>query len=268
MSIFEAIVLGLVQGLTEFLPISSSAHLLFVPDLAGWDDPGAAFTAIVQLGTMAAVLMFFRRDIASVTVGWVRGLARAEARDTPHYRMGWIVVVGTIPISVLGLLFRHQIEGAARNVVLAASALIIGGLIMELCDRYASSQREVDGAVVRDGWLIGMAQALALIPGMSRSGSTISMARLLGFVRSDAARISFLLSIPAVVLSGLFELKSVVGTGFEWGPLIVATVVAFVSGYAAIAFLLRFLATHRVSVFTIYRLVVGVGLLIWAATNG
>jgi undecaprenyl-diphosphatase len=265
MRIFEAIVLGLLQGLTEFLPISSSAHLLVVPSVLGWDDPGAAFSAIVQLGTVAAVLWYFRHDIVQVAAGWGRGLADPAARDTHFYRMGWVVVVGTIPISVFGLAFQSQIEGAARSVTLAAWALIIGGLIMEACDRFSASRRSVEGAVIRDGWLIGFAQALALIPGMSRSGSTISMARLLGFERSDAARISFLLSIPAVVLSGLFQLQEVVGTDFEWVPLIVATVVAFISGYASIAFLLRYLATHRVSVFTADRVALGVALLVWAS---
>ena len=263
MNVFEAIILGLLQGLTEFLPISSSAHLLVVPSIVGWDDPGAAFTAIVQLGTMAAVLWYFRRDIVDVSRGWFAGLVRAGARDTHQYRMGWIVVVGTIPISIFGLAFRHQIEGAARSVALCACALIVGGLIMEACDRWGRREMHVESAQIRHGWLIGLAQALALIPGMSRSGSTISMARLLRFERADAARISFLLSIPAVVLSGLFQLKEVAGTNFDWNALVVATIVAFISGYASIAFLLRYLTTHRITVFTVYRVLLGVGLLVW-----
>lgn len=263
MNLLEAIILGLLQGLTEFLPISSSAHLLIVPSVIGWDDPGAAFTAIVQLGTMAAVLWYFRRDIVDVSRGWAMGLIRRDARNTHQYRMGWIVIVGTIPISVFGLAFRSQIEVTARSVTLAACALIAGGLIMEACDRLSRRELHVESAQIRHGWLIGFAQALALIPGMSRSGSTISMARLLRFERADAARISFLLSIPAVVLSGLFQLKEVAGTSFDWNALIVATVVAFISGYASIAFLLRYLTTHRITVFTAYRVLLGIGLLVW-----
>ncbi len=264
MGFIEAVVLGLIQGLTEFLPISSSGHLLIVPELFGWDDPGAAFTAITQLGTIAAVLVYFRTDLANIFRGWWAGMRDRSKRSTPEWRIFWMVALGTIPIAVFGLLFDDQIETSARNIQLTAALLIVFGLIMEACDRFAPQRDELAELTVRNGVIIGFAQALALVPGVSRSGSTISMGRLLGMQRQAAARYSFLLSIPAVVLSGTYSLKDV-GNGVEVGPTIVATLVAFVSGYVAIAFLIDYLGKHGVTVFTVYRVALGVALLLFVA---
>jgi undecaprenyl-diphosphatase len=254
----EAIILGLVQGLTEFLPISSSGHLLVVPKAFGWDDPGAAFTAVIQLGTMLAVLLYFRSDLASIFRRWFAGMRDRSQRDTPEYRIFWMVALGTLPIAVAGLVFKDQIETSVRDDLRFTAILLIAfGIVMELADRLPPQRDTIEQLTVRNGVLVGVAQALALVPGVSRSGSTISMGRILGLKRQDAARYSFLLSIPAVVLSGAFELRHV-GGSFDAGPTLVATIVAFVSGYASIAFLLGYLGRHGMTVFTVYRIALGV----------
>jgi undecaprenyl-diphosphatase len=269
----EALVLGIVQGLTEFLPISSTAHLRIVPQIFGWSDPGAAFTAVVQLGTMAAVLLFFWRDLARITSAWVRSLFTPALRGTLDARMGWYILLGTIPIAVFGLVFKDQIETGARDLRLIGWVLILFGLVLWLVDRVAPQTKELEDLSLRDGLLFGLAQALALIPGVSRSGATITAGRALSYTREAGARFSFLLSIPAVVLSGLFEARKLGENGGpEWGPTILATVVAFVVGYAAIAWLLRWLTSHSMLVFAVYRVVVGVIVLalvyggVWSAT--
>ena len=256
---FEAILLGIVQGLTEFLPISSTGHVRIVPALFGWEDPGAAFSAVIQLGTVLALIVYFRSDIAKITVGWLRGLRHRELRRTPESLMGWYVVVGTVPVVIFGFAFRHQISGGARSLLLIATVLIVGGILMLAIDRVAVLQRDLTSVSWRDGIIIGLCQALALVPGVSRSGATIVGGLVLGFNREAAARFSFLLSIPAVVLSGLFELKDV-GDGSNNAPIlatVVATIFAFIVGYAAIAFLLRYLARHTLTIFGVYRIVVG-----------
>ena len=259
MTAFQAIVLGIVQGLTEFLPISSTAHLRFVPAFLGWDDPGAAFTAVVQLGTMAAVLLYFRADIARVFMAWLRGLRDPEERASLDSRMGWYIILGTIPIGVFGVIFKDQIETGARNLELMGSTMIAFGLIMLAADRTASLRRDLTSLNRRDGIFIGFAQALALVPGVSRSGATISAGLFRGLDRTAAARYSFLLSIPAVVLSGLFELRKIGGEGSAGAvPTVIATVLAFIVGYLSIAFLLRYLARHTIAVFVAYRVVLGV----------
>jgi undecaprenyl-diphosphatase len=263
-SIFEAIILGLVQGLTEFLPISSSGHLLIVPELFGWDDPGAAFTAITQLGTIAAVLTYFRSDLAQIFRGAWAGARDRTKRDTPEVRIFLMVALGTLPIAAFGVLFSDQIENGARNIQLTAIMLIGFGILMELADRFAPQRDGLEQLTIRNGVLVGFAQALALIPGVSRSGSTISMGRLLGMQRQAAARYSFLLSIPAVVLSGTYQLKDI-GNGTELVPTIVATVFAFISGYAAIAFLIDYLGKHGMTIFAVYRVILGVALLLFVA---
>jgi undecaprenyl-diphosphatase len=270
MNLLHAIVLGVVQGLTEFLPISSTAHLRIVPAFLGWGDPGTAFTAVVQLGTMAAVLLFFREEllrIARATIGSLqdRTLWHTDVREA---REGWYIVLGTIPIAVLGVLLKHKIEHEFRSLELIGTALIVMGLVMLVCDATSRRERDLDDLTMRDGWIVGFAQAAALIPGVSRSGATISAGLALGFDRISAARYSFLLSVPAVVLSGLYELKDV-GSGGGYGPFptIVATIVAFVVGYWSIAFLLRYLTSHTLKPFIIYRLVVGSLVLILAANN-
>ena len=268
MSALEAIVLGLVQGLTEFLPISSSGHLRIVPALVGWEDPGAAFTAVIQLGTMAAVLVYFRRDLWAIGSAWVRELRRPFRELSHEAKLGWFIVLGTIPISIFGVAFSDQIESGARDLYLIGSALILFSFVMLLAERVGSQRRELTEMDVRDGLFVGLAQALALIPGVSRSGATISAGLLRGFDRGAAARYSFLLSVPAVVLSGLFELREVGdGEGASAAATIIATLVAFVSGYAAIAWLLRYLVTHTMGVFVAYRIPLGVLVLVLAATG-
>ena len=259
MSSLEAIVLGLVQGLTEFLPISSSGHLRIVPALLGWEDPGAGFTAVIQLGTMAAVLIYFRDDLWRIALAWLRELRTPIRQASSDARLGWFIVLGTIPISVFGIAFSSQIESGARDLYLIGSALILFSFVMVLAEWVGKQQRKLEEMSGRDGFFIGMFQALALIPGVSRSGSTISAGLLRGFDRVAAARYSFLLSIPAVVLSGLFELRKV---GEEGSPgvaaTIIATLVAFVTGYAAIAWLIRYLGNHSLGIFVVYRIALGV----------
>ena len=258
MSNLEAIVLGLVQGLTEFLPISSTGHLRIVPAFLGWEDPGAAFTAVVQLGTMAAVLLYFRADLWRIATAWLRSLRDPRARSEFDARMGWFIILGTIPIGIFGLAFKDQIENGARDLYLIGSALIVLGLVLLLAEKVGSREREVESLTLRDALVVGGAQALALVPGVSRSGSTITAGLFVGLNRAAAARFSFLLSVPAVVLSGLFELPDAVdGSGASAGALAVATLLAFVSGYASIAFLLRFLVSHTTAVFVVYRVALG-----------
>jgi len=268
MSTFEAIVLGLVQGLTEFLPISSSGHLRIVPALLGWPDPGAGFTAVIQLGTMAAVLIYFRADLWRIAVAWLRELRVPFKQSSQDAKLGWFIVLGTIPIAIFGFLFKDQIESGARSLYLIGSALILFSFVMVLAERVGSRQRDLAEMNGRDGLFVGMAQALALIPGVSRSGATISAGLFRNFDRLAAARYSFLLSVPAVVLSGLFELRKV---GEDGSPSVaataIATLVAFASGYLAIAWLLRYLSTHTLEIFVVYRIALGVLVLTLAATG-
>jgi undecaprenyl-diphosphatase len=267
MSNLEAIVLGIVQGLTEFLPISSSGHILIVPALFGWDDPGTAFTAVIQLGTMAAVLLYFRQDLWDIASTWLRSLRDPELRSHRDARMGWYLIIATIPISVLGLAFKDAIENGARDLYVTGSMLILFGLVLAYADMSAQQDRDIENVTRRDSIAIGLAQALALVPGVSRSGATISAGLLLGFDRAAAARFSFLLSIPAVVLSGLFELKDAGTGGASTAAVVLATLAAFVVGYAAIAWLLRYLTTHSLRGFVVYRLVVGAAVLVLTASG-
>src|SRR5215208_364892 len=267
-NLLQSIVLGIVQGLTEFLPISSSAHLRIVPAFLGWEDPGAAFTAVCQLGTEAAVLIYFRHELWSIVTKWLGGPRRFE---DPDVRLGWFLIIATIPIGILGFIFRDQIETGARNLWLIGTVLIVFALVLGYADRAGRHEREIDQLSRRDGILIGLAQSLSLIPGVSRSGATMSAGLLLGLRRPAAARFAFLLAVPAVVASGLFELKDVI-TGDErsttpLGYVLVATAVAFVVGYAAIAWFLRYLAHHSVNIFVVYRLVLGGTVLILVATG-
>ena len=271
MSVFEAIVLGLVQGITEFLPISSTAHLRIVPALAGWEDPGAAFTAVTQLGTMAAVLLYFRSDLSRIARAWLRSLRDRSMRRDTDARLGWYILLGTIPIGIFGLAFKDQIETGARDLYLIATALIVLGLVLLVAEKVGTRDRSIEQLTARDGAALGFAQALALVPGVSRSGATITAGLFLGLDRPSAARFSFLLSVPAVVLSGLLELSSIAsgeeGQQVGAGALALATLLAFVSGYAAIAFLLRFLATHSTIVFVVYRVALGVLVLALTASG-
>jgi undecaprenyl-diphosphatase len=271
-SVLEAIVLGITQGLTEFLPISSTAHLRIVPAFAGWEDPGAAFTAVVQMGTMAAVLLYFREDLMRIARAWLRSLRDPGARRELDARLGWYIVFGTIPIGIFGLAFKDQIENGARDLYLIGTALIVLGLVLLAAERFATHDRPLERITTRDGVAMGCAQALALIPGVSRSGATITAGLFLGFDRPSAARFSFLLSVPAVVLSGVFEFVSILDGGDEndhvgLGALAIATFLAFLVGYASIAFLLRFLAHHSTLVFVVYRVALGAIVLILAGTE-
>jgi undecaprenyl-diphosphatase len=269
---FEAVVLGVVQGLTEFLPISSSAHLRLVGEAFGWDDPGAAFTAITQIGTEAAVLLYFRHDIARIIGAWVSSLFRSERRGDPDARMGWLIIVGSIPIVVLGLLFQDQIETTLRDLRIVATALIVFSLILYWADRVGAKKRELGDLTVSHGIIYGLAQAMALIPGVSRSGGTITAGLFLGYTRSAAARYSFLLAIPAVLGSGFFQAYEaltgdVEGAGVTWGPTILATVLAFGVGLAVIAWLLRYLAHGSFVPFVVYRIALGVLVLLLVQTG-
>jgi undecaprenyl-diphosphatase len=258
MSAIQAIVLGIVQGLTEFLPISSTAHLRIVPAFLGWEDPGAAFTAVIQLGTMAAVLLYFREDLLRIVRTWLASLRSPALRGELDARMGWYIILGTAPIAIFGLIFKDQIESGARDLYVIGTTLIVLGLVLLWADNVGSRRRQLDSLDTRDGVIIGFAQAAALVPGVSRSGSTITAGLFLGFDRPAAARYSFLLSVPAVVLSGLFELRKIgEGGGAGAVPTAIATLLAFVVGYGSIAFLLRYLASHSTVVFVVYRVALG-----------
>ncbi|HMT04433.1 MAG TPA: undecaprenyl-diphosphate phosphatase [Solirubrobacterales bacterium] len=271
MDLFQSIILGILQGLTEFLPISSSGHILILPALLGWEDPGAAFTAVIQLGTEAAVLIYFRKDLWQIAKAWLASLRRPELRGEINARMGWYLIIATIPISILGLGFQDQIETAARNLWIVGAMLIVFGLILGLADRIGTRKREVVDLSFRDGVVIGLAQSLALIPGVSRSGATISAGLFLGLNRRAAARFAFLLAIPAVVLSGFYQLyKLISGKETFDEPMLniaVATVVSFVVGYAVIAWLLRYLSSHSMAIFVWYRVIVGAGVLTLTAAG-
>lgn len=258
MSWFEAIVLGLIQGLTEFLPISSSAHLLIFSQLFGWEDPGAAFTAVTQIGTELAVVIYFRREIGRILVATGRSITDAQARQSPDARMGYLIIIGTIPIAVLGFLFKDQIETAARNLWLVAAMLIIFGIVLGVCDALGARVKDESDITVRDGILFGLAQALALIPGVSRSGASISAGLAMGYTRGAAARYAFLLAVPAVLASGLFEARKIGDeANVAWGPTILATLIAFGVGFAVIAWLMRWLTTRTYLPFVLYRLGLG-----------
>ncbi|MFE0916156.1 undecaprenyl-diphosphate phosphatase [Streptomyces nigra] len=270
MSWFESLILGLVQGLTEFLPVSSSAHLRLTAAFSGWEDPGAAFTAITQIGTEAAVLIYFRKDIGRIILAWLKSLTDKEMRRDHDAQMGWLVIVGSIPIGVLGLTFKDQIEGPFRDLRITATMLIVVGVIIGIADRMAArdesggrhraakERKSLEDLNVRDGLIFGLCQAMALIPGVSRSGATISGGLFMGYRRESAARYSFLLAIPAVLASGLFELKDALENDHvSWGPTIFATVIAFGSGYAVIAWFMKFISTKSFMPFVYYRVVLG-----------
>jgi undecaprenyl-diphosphatase len=269
---FEAVVLGVVQGLTEFLPISSSAHLRIVGELFGWGDAGAAFTAITQIGTEAAVLLYFRRDIARIISAWVGSLFGRRRRDDPDARMGWLIIIGSIPIIVLGLLLKDRIETTFRDLRIIAIALVLFSLILYWADRVGAKKRELDDLTVGHGVTFGLAQAMALIPGVSRSGGTITAGLFLGYSRSAAARYSFLLAIPAVLGSGFYEAYGALkgdanGAPIDWAPTIVATVIAFGVGLTVIAWLLRYLSRGSFTPFVVYRVVLGLLVLALVGTG-
>ncbi|MFG3257692.1 undecaprenyl-diphosphate phosphatase [Streptomyces sp. NPDC048172] len=279
MSWFESFVLGLVQGLTEFLPISSSAHLRLTAAFAGWEDPGAAFTAVTQIGTEAAVLIYFRKDIGRILAAWWKSLFDKQARQDHDAQMGWLVIVGSVPIGVLGLAFKDQIEGPFRDLRLIATTLIVLGIILGIADRLAArddkggrhrarrERKSLEQLNIKDGLLFGCAQALALIPGVSRSGATISGGLFMGYRREAAARYSFLLAIPAVLASGLFELKDIGEGHVSAGPTAFATVLAFVVAYAIISWFMKWISTRSFMPFVIYRIALGILIFVLVATG-
>lgn len=260
MDLLTAIVLGLVQGLTEFLPISSSAHVSIAGRFLGVDDPGAAFTAISQLGTEAAVLIYFRRDILRIVQRWTASLLGRVPRNDPDALLGWWVILGTIPISVLGLAFQDRIETGLRSLWITATMLLVFALVIMAAERVGKQRRELHELTWRHGLAFGFWQALALVPGVSRSGGTIAGGLFMGYTREAAARYSFLLAIPAVLASGGLQLVKVftgdaVGSGTAWGPIVVATLIAFGVGYAVIAWFMRYITTHTFTPFMVYRIV-------------
>jgi undecaprenyl-diphosphatase len=262
MDLLAAVLLGLLQGVTEFLPISSTAHLRVFPALFGQPDPGAAFTAVLQLGSLAAVVGFFLRELR----GMVTALLDPVRRRGPQAKQLLYLVVGTIPIGIAGLAFRHAVEGPLRSLQVIAIALIAVALLMAAADRFAAVSRDLDDVGLRDALLIGLAQALALVPGVSRSGITLVAGMALGLRRDAAARFSFLLSVPAIGAAGVFELPKVLAAK-EYGPgaLAAGLAAAAISGYVSISWLLRFLRTHPTTVFVFYRVALGLLLLIGLA---
>ncbi|MFJ9632685.1 undecaprenyl-diphosphate phosphatase [Streptomyces sp. NPDC101175] len=271
MSWFESLILGLVQGLTEFLPVSSSAHLRLTAAFSGWKDPGAAFTAITQLGTEAAVLIYFRQDVGRILAAWFRSLTNKEMRRDHDAQMGWLVIVGSIPIGVLGVTLKDHIEGPFRDLRITATMLIVMGVVIGVADRLAArdetggrhrapkQRKTLVDLNARDGLLYGVCQAMALVPGVSRSGATISGGLFMGYTREAAARYSFLLAMPAVLASGAFELKDAAEEGhIAWGPTMFATVVAFAVGYAVIAWFMKFISHKSFMPFVWYRIALGI----------
>ncbi|ASW57679.1 undecaprenyl-diphosphate phosphatase [Plantactinospora sp. KBS50] len=256
----EVIVLGLVQGLTEFLPISSSAHLRITSAIFFRQDAGASFTAVTQLGTEAAVLVYFAKDIWRITRTWVVGIWDRSVRSSLDYRMAWYVIVGTIPIGIFGLLFKDDIRTAARNLWLVATVLIVFAFILAFAEFWGRQTRTIKNFTMRDAIVMGFAQAMALIPGVSRSGGTLTAGLFLNLTREVAARYSFLLAIPAVLISGLFSLPDVFdssGHHPSGAQMVVATVIAFGVGYASIAWLLRYVSHHTLYLFVLYRVALG-----------
>ncbi|GAB7006713.1 undecaprenyl-diphosphate phosphatase [Nocardioides sp. AN3] len=270
MNYLEAVILGVVEGLTEFLPVSSTAHLTIVEKMLGLpiDDEGVtAYTAVIQMGAIAAAFLYFLKDIVQIASGWFRGLLKPELRGTLAHRMGWYVIVGTIPIGVVGFLAKDLISGPLRSLWVVGAALVLWSGVMVLAERVGRQDRGEKRLTLRDAILIGLAQCIALIPGVSRSGATISAGLFLNLDRVTATRLSFFLSIPALTAAGLYELKDIPGSGIGIGPTIVGTLVSFVVAYAAIAWLLRFVAGHSIVAFVPYRVVLGGTLLVLLATG-
>ena len=273
MNYLDALLLGLVEGLTEFLPVSSTGHLTVTEKLLGLkiDDLGVtAFTALIQVGAIVAVLLYFRTDILTLARAWFRGLARPAARQDHDYRLAWYVIVGSIPVGVVGFLGRGLVSGSLRNLWVVAVALVGWSVVMFLSERVATQRRSEADLTLADAVVIGLLQCIALIPGVSRSGATISAGLFRGLDRVAATRISFFLSIPALVAAGAYEALTAAGdvsASVGWGPTAVATLVSFLVAYAAIAWLLRLVAHHSISIFIGYRLALAAALFIALGTG-
>lgn len=272
MQLVEAVVLGLVQGLTEFLPISSTAHLRVVPALLGWPDPGAAYSAVIQLGSVCAVFTYFWKDLWSLLTGALGALQKKDTSAQEVRILGGIVL-GTVPICILGLALKKLLEqgdGPFRSLYVIGTASIVMGLLLLAAEFAGKRKRGLESIGALDGLLVGLGQALALIPGCSRSGSTLTVALLLHMKREDAARFSFLLGLPAITLAGLLELKELVGSGIgnlDLTPLLLGLIVSTVVSYAAIAWLIKFLQNHSTTVFIIYRMIFGITVIALAANH-
>jgi undecaprenyl-diphosphatase len=270
MDYFDAIVLGIVEGLTEFLPVSSTGHLTIAEKMLGLqvDDPGVtAYTAVIQMGAIAAVLLYFRRDIWRIAAAWFRGLFRPEYRGHFDHRFGWYIIVGSIPIGIVGFLGKDVISGPLRSLWWVGASLVFWCAVMVVAERFGRQDRSERDLTMLDAILVGLVQCVALIPGVSRSGATISGGLLRNLDRVTATRLSFFLSIPALLAAGLYELKDAIGSDIGVGPTVVGTLVSFAVAYAAIAWLLRFVAGHSIVWFVPYRLVLGFGVLALLATG-
>jgi len=273
MSYVESLTLGVVQGLTEFLPISSSAHLRVVPALLGWADPGAAYSAVIQLGSVIAVIAYFAKDLLKIFTGTIAGLKEKDF-DREELRTAGAIIVGTLPVCILGLLLKHHIEdpnGPFRSLITIGCSAIGMALLLGFAEAIGKRQRTIHSVGGRDGLIVGLGQAMALIPGCSRSGSTLTAALFINLTREDGARFSFLLGIPAIILSGLVELKDMLQqhglAGAAMGELAVGLVAATVVSYACIAWLLKYLQTHSTIVFIIYRLIFGIAVIALATKH-
>jgi undecaprenyl-diphosphatase len=269
----QAVILGIVEGLTEFLPVSSTGHLTITEKILGLkvDDPAVtAFTAVIQMGAILAVLIYFRADIIRIASAWLRGLVKPEYRGTFDHRLGWYVIVGSIPIGIVGFLGKDVISGPLRSLWWVGGALVVWSAVMWFTERAPSQERGERDLTMKDALVVGAVQCLALVPGVSRSGATISAGLLRGLDRVTATRLSFFLSIPALLAAGLYELKDVAGSSIGVGETLVGTAVSFVVAYAAIAWLLRFVAHHSIAWFVPYRVALGLvvlGLLVGGAIS-
>ena len=265
MDYLQAAVLGVVEGLTEFLPVSSTGHLTIAEQLLGLDVDNrelTAYTALIQIGAIAAVLVYFRGDIWRIARAWVRGLWQPEVRGQLDHRMGWFVILGSLPIGVVGLLAEPLITGGLRSLWVVAAGLILWSAVMLYAERRATQRRSEKDLTLRDAMIVGLVQCIALVPGVSRSGATISTGLLLGIDRVAATRLSFLLSIPALLGAGLFELPTAIGGSISTGQALVGIAVSFVVAYASVAWLLKFVAGHSIGSFVPYRVALGVVLLV------
>jgi undecaprenyl-diphosphatase len=273
LNIFEAVLLGAVEGITEFLPVSSTGHLTILEKVLGYQIDATditAFTAIIQSGAVLATVIFLRHDIMRIVPAWLRGLFNAEQRANPDYRFGWAVILGSIPIGIVGLLFQHTIETTLRSLWFVAGALIVWSGVMAFADHAATQIRHEDDVTWKDTLIIGVVQCLALIPGVSRSGATMSAGLLRDLDRVTVTKLSFFLSIPALLGATALQVVQESGnisTGVGWANTLTATIVSFVVGYAAVAWLLKFIAGHTYSIFIAYRLVLGALLMVLLATN-
>jgi undecaprenyl-diphosphatase len=268
--LFQVVVLGIVEGLTEFLPVSSTGHLTITEKLLGLptDDPSVtAFTAVIQVGAIVAVLVYFAKDLARIISGWGIGLVRPSARGTEEFRFGWLIILGSIPIGIVGLLGRHLIEGPLRSLWVVAASLILWSGVMWWAERDPAQKKQEADLGVADVLIVGLAQCLALFPGVSRSGATISAGLLRGVERVTATKLAFYLGIPALVGAGALEMPKALGRGVGALPTALGTLISFVVAYASVAWLLRFVASHRITAFVPYRVVLGIAIMIALAAG-